>query len=75
MQPTAITVAGRTFVALQKAGRSTRGRAPVFHAVTPYCRMSLCADEPGAGSSWAETPAEAVTCPECLRRLARIGAR
>lgn len=75
MQSPAINVAGRTFVALQKAGRSTRGRSPVFHAVTPHCRMSLCADEPGAGSSWAEPPADAVTCPDCLRRLARIGTR
>ncbi|WP_043834560.1 hypothetical protein [Muricoccus aerilatus] len=75
MHLTAITVAGRTFVALQKAGRPTRGRAAVFHAVTPNCRMSLCADEPGAGSYWAEPPAEAVTCPECLRRLSRIGTR
>lgn len=74
MQSRAITVSGRTFVALQKAGRSTRGRAAVFHAVTPNCRMSLCADEPGAGSSWAEQPAEAVTCPECLKRLSRISA-
>jgi hypothetical protein len=66
-------VSGRTFVALRKAGRPRHGRAPVFHAVTPYLRMSLCGDEPGPGSAWAEPPAEQVTCPECLRRLARLG--
>jgi hypothetical protein len=65
-------VSGRTFVALRKAGRPRHGRAPVFHAVTPHLRMSLCGDEPGPGSAWAEPPAEQVTCPECLRRLARL---
>ncbi len=67
-----ILQAGRSFVALHKAGKPRPGRATVFHAVTPHCRMSLCADEPGAGSCWAEPPAEEVTCQECLKRLARI---
>jgi hypothetical protein len=73
MLPNAITIAGRIFMARRKARPAPPGRASLFHAVTPHCRMSLCAVEPGAGSSWAEPPAEAVTCPECLRRLARIG--
>ncbi len=64
----------RVFVALRKAGRTPRGQAPVFHAVTPHCRPALCAAEPGAGSSWAEPPSAKVTCPMCLRRLAQLPA-
>ncbi len=64
--------AGRVFVALRKSGRVSHGRRPVFHAVTPDCRMSLCADEPGPGSAWAEPPGEHVTCAACLRRLTRL---
>ena len=67
-----IAPSGRIFVALRKAGRVSPERAPLYHAVTPHCRMALCASEPGAGSSWAEPPAEHVSCPECLRRLARL---
>jgi hypothetical protein len=63
---------GRIFVALRKARGPTCGRGPVYHAVTPHCRMALCAEEPGAGSAWAEPPADRITCPECLRRLGRI---
>jgi hypothetical protein len=62
----------RRFVALRRARRPTAGRSPVYHAVTPFCRMALCAVEPGAGSSWAEPPGAAVTCPACLKRLAKI---
>lgn len=69
----AVVHADRVFVALRKSGHVSHSRRPVFHAVTPNCRMSLCADEPGAGSGWAEPPAETVTCPACLRRLARLG--
>jgi hypothetical protein len=64
--------AGRVFVSLRKSGRVRPGREAIFHAVTPYCRMALCADEPGAGSVWAEPPAEHVTCAACLSRLARL---
>jgi hypothetical protein len=64
--------ADRVFVALRKSGRVSHGRSPVFHAVTPHCRMSLCADEPGPGSWWAEPPADDVTCAACLRRLTRL---
>ena len=73
MPGSAITVAGRTFVALRKAGRPPAGTVPLSHAVTPHCRMALCAAEPGAGSGWAETPEDAVTCAACLRRLERLG--
>lgn len=69
---TAPVHAGRVFVALRKSGRVSHGRSPVFHAVTPHCRMSLCADEPGPGSCWAEPPADDVTCAACLRRLTRL---
>jgi hypothetical protein len=62
---------GRIFVALRKAGGSCRN-GPVFHAVTPYCRIALCCAEPGAKSMWAEPPADGVTCPACLQRLARL---
>ncbi len=65
---TAIVRAGRVFVALRKA----RSRVALYHAVTPHCRMALCASEPGAGSGWAEPPAEQITCQECLRRLAQV---
>ena len=68
-----IVCSGRTFVALRKAGRSGRAAPPIYHAVAPQCRMALCSDEPGAGSGWAETPGEGVTCATCLRRLARLG--
>jgi hypothetical protein len=67
-----ITESGRVFVALRKAGRVSPRRTPVYHAVTPFCRMALCASEPGASSRWAEPPAEHVTCPVCLGRLARL---
>jgi len=72
MLTNAIVKGDRVFVALRKAGRRIGGQGPVYHAVTPHCRMSLCADEPGAWSGWAEPPAEAVTCPACLKRLARL---
>ena len=68
----AVVCAGRVFLALRKSGRMPPGRKPVFHAVTPYCRISLCADEPGAASAWAEPPAERITCMLCLRRLERL---
>jgi hypothetical protein len=71
----AITPSGRTFVALCKAGPRRTGRAPVYHAVTPQCRMALCAAEPGARYGWAELPAARFTCPQCLRRLARLRSR
>lgn len=73
MQVESITRSGRTFVALRKARRAAPGRTHLYHAVAPYCRMALCATEPGPGSSWAEPPASAVTCPVCLQRLARLG--
>jgi hypothetical protein len=60
------------FVALRKGGRIAAGRQPVFHAVTPHCRIALCSEEPGARSGWAEPPASEVTCPICLKRLARL---
>ena len=65
----AITRGERVFVALRRAKGA---RSPVYHAVTPHCRMALCAIEPGAGSGWAEPPAEKVTCTPCLQRLARL---
>jgi len=61
----------RVFVALRKQGRFVRGK-PVFHAVTPYCRIALCCAEPGSSSEWAEPPAATVTCPICLRRLEKL---
>ena len=69
----AVVRAGRVFVALRKSGRVSSNKSRVFHAVTPHCRMSLCADEPGPGSQWAEPPGQRITCPACLRRLARLG--
>jgi hypothetical protein len=66
-----ITEAGRTFFALRKDG-PLRGRAPVYHAVSPYCRVALCSSEPGVQSGWAEPPADRVTCPVCQRRLERL---
>ena len=71
--PGVISRSGRTFVALRKAGGGPRPTGTIYHAVTPNCRMALCAAEPGAGSGWAEPPAERVTCSACLRRLARLG--
>jgi hypothetical protein len=51
------------------------GRPAMYHAVTPHCRMALCATEPGAASAWAEPPSEAVTCRICLGKLQRLGKR
>jgi hypothetical protein len=68
-----IIESGRIFVALRKDGpAASNGRPPMYHAVTPHCRMALCATEPGAASGWAEPPSEAVTCRICLDRLARL---
>jgi hypothetical protein len=67
-----ITPEERSFVALRRARRPTAGRSSVYHAVTPHCRMALCTAEPGAGSGWAEPPGKAVTCPACLKRLAKV---
>jgi hypothetical protein len=47
----------------------------MYHAVTPGCRMALCATEPGAGSGWAEPPSETVTCRICLGKLERLRSR
>jgi len=58
-------------VILRKAGRPAAARSS-YHAVTPNIRTALCGAEPGAASHWAELPAEAVTCPACLRRLQRL---
>jgi hypothetical protein len=67
------TCVQRDFVALRRAWVTySDARKPVFHAVTPFCRIALCSTEPGGKSSWAEPPAVQVTCTECLRRLARL---
>jgi len=72
--PSALIVGDRIFVALRKAGRVTSGWVPVYHAVTPYCRMALCSVEPGPASRWFEPPAANVTCPDCQKRLAALAA-
>jgi hypothetical protein len=63
---------GRVFVALRLEGTRAAGVRPVYHAVTPHCRMALCSEEPGSRSGWAEPPARDVTCPACLKRLAKL---
>ena len=71
-----IIESGRVFVALRKDGPATAGgRSAMYHAVTPHCRMALCATEPGAGSAWAEPPSDTVTCRICLAKLARLRSR
>ena len=68
-----IECAGRQFVALRRAGgRSLPVGNRAYHAVIPFCRIALCSVEPGARSRWAEPPAEHISCPECLRRLAKL---
>jgi hypothetical protein len=68
-----IFAAGRAFVALRKDGPTFAGGRPaMYHAVTPHCRMALCATEPGARSGWAEPPATTITCRACLERLNRL---
>jgi hypothetical protein len=67
----AVAGSERRFVALCRA-RQRPAHPTVYHAVTPHCRPALCAAEPGAGSRWAEPPAQAVTCPDCLKRLDRL---
>ncbi|WP_426956942.1 hypothetical protein [Muricoccus radiodurans] len=62
-------------MAVRKSGPPPPGQTSVFHAVTPNCRMALCATEPGAGSEWADPAGTQVTCRACLRRLSRIGGR
>jgi hypothetical protein len=71
-----IIESGRVFVALRKDGPAkAAGRSAMYHAVTPHCRMALCATEPGAASGWAEPPSERVTCPVCLAKLERLRTR
>ena len=65
-----IKVSGRVFVALRK--EKSVSASPLYHAVTPYCRLALCGNEPGASSQWTEPPAGLVTCPACLDRLSRL---
>jgi hypothetical protein len=73
MESVIIVEAGRSFVALRKDGPAfAAGRAPMYHAVTPHCRVALCATEPGARSGWAEPPSATVTCRACLEKLARL---
>jgi hypothetical protein len=68
-----LTVDGRAFVALRKHGQKLlAGRTPLYHAVTPQCRVALCATEPGAGSGWAEPASDTVNCPACVARLSRL---
>jgi hypothetical protein len=68
-----IVESGRVFVALRKGGPAlAAGRRPAYHAVTPHCRMALCATEPGAASGWAEPPSDRVTCQVCLDKLHRL---
>ena len=57
-------------MALRKAGHANA--SPVYHTVTGFCRIALCATEPGTRSGWAEPPASHVTCPACLNRLSRL---
>jgi hypothetical protein len=65
----------RLFVALRKDGPSgAAGRKPMYHAVTPFCRIALCTTEPGAASGWAEPPSDSVTCRACLEKLRRLNA-
>jgi hypothetical protein len=69
-------VSGRIFAALRKDGPAAgSGRTAMYHAVTPNCRIALCATEPGAGSGWAEPPSETVTCRICLMKLERLRQR
>jgi len=67
-----IDLMGRHFRAVCKTGGARAGtQKPVFHAVTPECRIALCGAEPGPRSGWGE-PADEVTCPACLTRLSRM---
>ncbi len=60
-------------MALRKEGPAqVAGRPKVYHAVTPHCRMALCATEPGNASGWAEPPADQITCRMCQLRLDRL---
>ena len=71
-----IIESGRVFVALRKdAPAKAAGRSAMYHAVTPGCRIALCATEPGAASGWAEQPSETVTCRICLGKLERLRSR
>ena len=58
--------------AAQRRADFRRRHAPTYHAVTPNCRIALCATEPGARSGWAEPPSTTVTCRVCLEKLARL---
>ena len=71
----ALIVSDRIFVALRKMRQPPGSRRPVYHAVTPHCRVALCCAEPGASSGWAEPPAVCVTCPACVKRLEALANR
>jgi len=68
-----ITIGSTTYYALRKGGR--HNRRPIYHAVSPHCRMALCSTEPGYSSLWAEPPASEVTCAACRDRLQRLSSR
>ena len=68
-----ISIGPRVFYALRKNGR--HHRRPIYHAVSPHCRMALCAAEPGMRSVWAEPPAHEITCPACRNKLQRLDSR
>lgn len=75
-----------TFVPLRRAGRLREGerdKGSLWHAV-PFVpglplivfgssiRKALCGAQPAI--QWSSEPGDAVTCPACLRKLAKIGA-
>src|SRR5438270_21092 len=68
----ALIVADRIFVPLRKAGGISTGN-PLYHAVTPYCRIALCSTEPGVRSGWAEPPAAGGQSNGMLSAAARAG--
>jgi len=49
-----------------------RGRGVLYHAVLPNGRAALCRAKPGIRSAgWSSHHGEEVTCPRCLKIIAR----
>jgi hypothetical protein len=60
-----------------KAGRCSNGYerdgGRVVHAVAPNRHAAVCGTAPGDRSAgWSEYPSLAVTCPKCLKKIARL---
>ena len=64
------------YAILRKTGRRSngaeRGKGPVYHAVPASSCRALCGTQPGDRSDWSSYTGDAVTCPRCVTKLAKL---